>query len=58
VVYLVDENQLTSCAAAGDAGTDAYLYRWTSHRMVRQSGVLPHRPEVILGTAVPGPWPR
>jgi hypothetical protein len=58
VVYLVDKNQLTSCAAGGDAGTDTYVYRWTGHRMVRQSGVLPRLPEVILGTGVPGPWPR
>jgi hypothetical protein len=58
VVYLVDKNQLTSCAAGGDAGTDPYVYRWTGHRMVRQSGVLPRLPEVILGTAVQGPWPR
>jgi len=58
VVYLVDENQLTSCAAGGDAGTDSYVYRWTGHRMVRQSGVLPRLPEVIVGTGVPGPWPR
>jgi hypothetical protein len=50
VVYLVDKNQLTSCAGGGDAGTDTYGYLWTGHRMVRQSGVLPRLPEVILGT--------
>jgi hypothetical protein len=58
VVYLVDKNAFTSCAAGGDAGTDTYVYRWTGHRMVRQSGVLPRLPEVILGTGVTGPWPR
>jgi hypothetical protein len=58
VVYLVNKNEVTSCAAGGDAGTDTYVYRWTGRRMVRQSGVLPRLPEVIVGTAVPGPWPR
>jgi hypothetical protein len=58
VVYLADENQLTSCGAGGDAGTDTYLYRRTGHRLVRQSGVLARQPEVILGTGVQGPWPR
>jgi hypothetical protein len=58
VAYLVNKNQLTSCAAGGDAGTDTYVYRWTGHRIVRQSGVLPRLPEVILGTGVSGPWPR
>ena len=57
VVYLVDKNKGTSCAAGGDAGTDPYTYRWTGHRMIRQSGVLPRPPEVILGTGVSGRWP-
>jgi hypothetical protein len=57
VVYLVDKNKDTSCAAAGDAGTDTYTYRWTGRHLVRQSGVLPRPPEVILGTGVNGPWP-
>jgi hypothetical protein len=58
VVYLVNKTAFTSCAAGGDAGTDTYVYRWTGQRMVRQSGVLPRLPEVILGTGVTGPWPR
>ncbi len=57
VVYLVDKNKDTSCAAGGDAGTDAYTYRWTGHHMVRQSGDLPRPPKVILGTGVNGRWP-
>ncbi len=57
VVYLVNKNKLTSCAAGGDAGTDTYVYRWTGSRMVRQSGVLPRAPEVILGTGYSGKWP-
>jgi hypothetical protein len=57
VVYLVDKNKDTSCAAGGDAGTDTYIYRWTGYRMTRQSGALPRPAEVILGTRVNGRWP-
>lgn len=57
VVYLVNKNKLTTCVAGGDAGTDTYTYRWTGSRMVRQSGVLPRPPEVILGTGYKGKWP-
>jgi hypothetical protein len=57
VAYLVDKNKDTSCAAAGDAGTDTYTYRWTGRHMVRQSGALPRPPEVIPGTGVSGRWP-
>jgi hypothetical protein len=57
VVYLVNKNKSTSCAAGGDAGTNTYIYRWTGSRMVRQSGALPRLPEVILGTGVNGRWP-
>jgi hypothetical protein len=57
IVYLVNKNKLTSCAAGGDAGTDTYIYRWTGSRVVRQSGVLPRPPEVILGTGYNGEWP-
>ncbi len=57
VVYLVDKNKDTPCAAGGDAGTDTYTYRWTGRQMVRQSGTLPRPPEVILGAGVSGRWP-
>ena len=57
VVYLVNKDNLTSCAAGGDAGTDTYVYRWTGSRMVRQSGILPRPGEVILGTGYKGKWP-
>jgi hypothetical protein len=49
VVYLVNKDKDTSCAAGGDAGTDTYVYRWTGSHMAKESGTLPRPPEVILG---------
>jgi hypothetical protein len=50
VVYGVSANASTSCAEAGNAGTDSYVYKYNGHHMVRKSGTPPKLPKVIVGT--------
>jgi hypothetical protein len=50
VIYAVSANASTSCAQAGNAGTDSYVYRYDGHQMVKKSGTPPKLPKVIVGT--------
>ena len=50
VIYGVSANANTSCADAGNAGTDTYVYAYNGHHMVRKSGTPPKLPKVIVGT--------
>ncbi len=50
VIYGVSANTSTSCADAGNAGTDSYVYAYNGHRMVKKSGTPPKLPKVIVGT--------
>src|SRR5689334_21257514 len=50
VVYGVSANASTSCAEAGNAATDSYVYKYNGHHMVKKSGTPPKLPKVIVGT--------
>jgi hypothetical protein len=50
VIYAVSKNANTSCAEAGNAGTDSYVYAYNGHQMFKKSGTPPKLPKVIVGT--------
>lgn len=50
VIYAVSKNANTSCADAGNAGTDSYVYAYDGHQMFKKSGTPPKLPKVIVGT--------
>jgi hypothetical protein len=50
VIYGVSANASTSCADAGNAGTDSYVYAYNGHQMFKKSGTPPKLPKVIVGT--------
>jgi len=50
VTYAVSKTANTSCAEAGNAGTDSYVYAYNGHQMFKKSGTPPKLPKVIVGT--------
>ena len=50
VMYGVSASASLSCADAGNAGTDSYVYSYNGHHMVKKSGTPPKLPKVIVGT--------
>jgi len=50
VIYAVSKTANTSCAEAGNAGTDSYVYAYNGHQMFKKSGTPPKLPKVIVGT--------
>jgi len=49
-MYGVSASASLSCADAGNAGTDSYVYSYNGHHMVKKSGTPPKLPKVIVGT--------
>jgi hypothetical protein len=49
VIYGVSASANTSCAGAGNAGTDSYVYAYNGHHMVKTSGTPPKLLKGIVG---------